>query len=465
MLRFLVQSKFMIMKRKKPINFDKGRRAFITKAAIVGTGLAAGIPEVTFADNGKPAILGGTKAHPSGFPGWPVYDQTEEKALTAVLKSGRWGRLGSKVMPQFESEFSKLLGAKHSLGVSSGTSALYTIMGALDVGPGDEVIMPVYTFIATYNVAVLNYALPIFVDTDIESFQIDSTKVESAITKQTKLLMPVHIGGSPANIDHFVQIANKHKLPLIEDACQAHLAEWKGRKVGNYGLAGAFSFQSSKNLNCAEGGAIVTNDENFVKTCYGFHNQGQGGSSAPYGTGSGTRSTNLRLTEFQGSLLLSQMTRLEQQASLRDQNASYLNKILNDIGGVVPAKLYEGTTRSAYHLYMFRYLKDQFGGLSREKFMEALQAEGVPCSAGYGQMNKSEYVTSLAKNPHYLKIYGEKTMKDWLDRSECPQNDKLTSEQAVWFTQTMLLGSRDDMDKIGQAIRKIKKHAKAIAKL
>src|SRR5690606_3216838 len=179
-----------------------------------------------------------------------------------------------------------------------------------------------------------------------------------------------------------------------------------------------------------------------------------------YGTGSGTRGTNLRLTEFQGGLLLSQMTRLQEQATTRDQNAKYLSKILNEIGGVVPAKLYEGTTRSAYHLYMFRYLKDQFGGLSREKFMEALQAEGVPCSVGYGQMNKSDYVTSLAKNPHYLRIYGDKTMKEWLERNECPQNDKLTGEQAVWFTQTMLLGGRDDMDKIGQAIRKIKKHAK-----
>ena len=453
------------MENNKSNNINKSRREFISKAAIVGTGLTVGIPDFSFASNDKPAILGGSKAHSGGFSGWPIFDQTEEKALTDVLKSGQWGRLGGQVMPRFESEYAKMLGAKHALGVSSGTSALYTIMGALDVGPGDEVIMPVYTFIATYNVAVLNYALPVFVDTDIESFQIDSTKVESAITKQTKLLMPVHIGGSPANIDHFLSLANKHKLPLIEDACQAHLAEWKGKKVGTYGLAGAFSFQASKNLNCAEGGALVTNDANFAKTCYGFHNQGQGGSTTSFGTGSGTRGTNLRLTEFQGSLLLSQMARLEEQASLREQNASYLNKILNDIGGVVPAKLYEGTTRSAYHLYMFRYLKDQFAGLSREKFMDALQAEGIPCAAGYGQMNKEAYVTSLAKNPHYLRIYGEKGMNEWLERSECPQNDKLTGEQSVWFFQTMLLGSRDDMDKIGIAIKKIKKHAKAIAKL
>ncbi|MGV8879375.1 MAG: DegT/DnrJ/EryC1/StrS family aminotransferase [Sphingobacteriaceae bacterium] len=455
------------MSHKSDCNPDNGRRSFIGKVALAGTGLAMGLPGFTFAiaDDGKPAILGGIKAQGGRFPTWPIYNQVEEKALSDVLKSGQWGRLGGRVMPQFETAYAKLMGVGHSLGVSSGTSALYTILGALDLGPGDEVVIPVYTFIATYNVVVLNYALPVFVDTDIESFQIDSTKVEAAITRQTKAIMPVHIGGSPANIDHLLQIANKHKVPLIEDACQAHLAEWKGKKVGSYGLAGAFSFQSSKNLNCAEGGAIITSDEQLIKACYGFHNQGQGGNSASFGTGSGSRGTNLRLTEFQGSILLAQMTRLQAQASQRDENAAYLGKLLKEIGGVEPAKLYEGTTRSAYHLYMFRYFKEQFSGLSREKFIKALEAEGIPCSAGYGKMNKDAYVTNLAKNPHYLKIYGEKTMKDWLERSECPQNDKLVSEQSVWFFQTMMIGTRQDMEKIALAIRKIKKYASQIDKL
>lgn len=441
------------------------RRDFISAAAIAGSGIVISKPHFSFADDGKPAILGGSKAKPDSFPKWPVFDKTEEDALLEVLKSGRWGRLSGKVVAGFENRYAELLGVKHSLGVSSGTSALYTIMGALDIGPGDEIIMPVYTFIATYNVAVLNYALPVFVDTDIESFQIDSTKIEAAISQQTRALLPVHIGGSPFNVDHLLQIAEKHNLPLIEDACQAHMAEWKGKKVGSYGLAGAFSFQSSKNLNCAEGGAITSNNEDFIKTCYNFHNQGQGGTSTSFGTGSGTRGTNLRLTEFQGNILLAQMTRLEEQAALRDKNARYLTSLLNDIEGIEPARLYEGTTAGAYHLYMFRYLKEGFGGLSRDKFIEALQAEGIPCSQGYGQMNKDEYVTGLAKNKHYLKIYGEKRMQQWLEQNECPQNDKLTSEQAVWFLQYMLLGSQADMDKIASAIKKIKKYAKQINNL
>ncbi|HYH55421.1 MAG TPA: DegT/DnrJ/EryC1/StrS family aminotransferase, partial [Anseongella sp.] len=407
------------------------RRRFIQTAAMAGAGLAIGLPFIACSNtaDAKPALLGGPKAHPAGFPGWPVFDQTEEKALTEVLKSNNWGRLGGSVVADFEEAYGKLLGAKHCLGVSSGTSALYTILGAMDLGPGDEVIIPVYTFIATYNVIVLNYALPVFVDTDIESFQIDANKIEGAVTDRTKAIMPVHIGGSPADLDKILAIAEKANIPLIEDACQAHLAEWKGKKVGTFGLAGAFSFQASKNLNCAEGGAITTNDEEFVQTCYGFHNQGQGGRTTAYNPGTGTRATNLRLTEFQGNLLIAQMSRLAAQANQRDENAAYLTKLLNEIPGISPAKLYEGTTRSAWHLYMFRYDKAQFAGLSREKFIEALNAEGVPCSSGYGPMNRQAYVTGLAKNKHYLRIYGEKTMNEWLERNQCPQNDRLSGEQ------------------------------------
>ena len=441
------------------------RRSFINAAAIAGTGLTIGVPQFTIGrvQETKPAILGGKQAYNNGSASWPVFDGTEENALVSVLRSGQWGRLDGPVMASFEKAYAQLNGAAHCLGVSSGTAALTTILGALDIGPGDEVVIPVYTFIATYNVVVLNYALPIFIDTDPETFQADATKVESMLSPQTKVIIPVHIGGSPADLDNFLEIGNKTGIPIVEDACQAHLAAWKGKNVGTYGLAGAFSFQSSKNLNCAEGGAILTDDADFANTCYAFHNQGQGGTGTSYGTGSGTRGTNLRLTEFQGNLLLAQMTRLEEQVRKRTENANYLTELLNEIPGIEPAKLYEGTTRSAYHLYMFRYLKEHFSGLSRAKFVEALQAEGIPCDVGYGQMNKEGYVTGLAKNPHYLRIYGEKTMNEWLERNQCPQNDQLTGEQSLWFFQNMLLGTKENMEQIAEAIRKIQRYADEIA--
>src|SRR5450759_3194580 len=150
------------------------------------------------------------------------------------------------------------------------------------------------------------------------------------------------------------------------------------------------------------------------------------------------------------------MTRLVEQSKRRSENADYLTKLLKQIPGIKPAKLYKGVTRSAYHLYMFRYEKEKFAGMDRAKFLKALEGEGVSCSGGYGMMNKDTYVTGLAKNKHYLSVYGEKTMKNWLERIQCPENDKLT-EQAVWFFQTMLLGPKTDMEQIAEAIRKIQK--------
>jgi dTDP-4-amino-4,6-dideoxygalactose transaminase len=408
--------------------------------------------------NDKPALLGGSKAFEGRFPSWPIYDRTEEEALLEVLHSDRWGRLDGDVTARFEAEYARLMGMKHALGTTGGTTALTTMLGALGIGPGDEVIIPAYTFVATYNVVVLNYALPIIVDTDIDSFQIDTRRMERAITKDTRALMPVHMGGVPADLDKIVAMAQKHKLPVIEDACQAPGSEWKGKKVGSYGVGGAFSFQSSKNLNCAEGGAVTTNDSDFYKACYAFHHQGQTENTAGFGTGEGTRGTNSRMTEWQARMLLAQMTRFQEQDKRRTENAYYLNSLFKDVKGIYPAKVYPGTTNVSYHLYMFRYDRTHFAGMPRARFIEAMRAEGIGTSTGYGRLDTDPYVAALAQNPHYLKVYGERTMKQWLERIKCPQNVRL-SEQALWISQSVLLGSRQDMDKIAEAVRKIQKYA------
>jgi len=447
------------------------RRKFLGVVAAAGTGLAiapslaiGGVKNFTpilFSDDDRPALLGGPKAFTGKFSSWPVYDSTEEQALLDVIHSGRWGRLDGRVTPKFEEEYARLLGVKHSLAVHNGTTALFTMLGVLGIGPGDEVIIPVYTFVATYNVVVLNYALPILVDSDMETFQIDPQKMEKAITKETKVLMPVHMGGLPADLDKIMAISQKHNLPVIEDACQAPGTEWRGRKVGSYGIGGAFSFQSTKNLNCAEGGAISSNSSEFINSCYAFHNQGMGRSNSGgyYNPGeTGTRGTNGRMTEFQAGILLSQMTRFDLQSQRRSQNAAHLTKLFSEIPGITPAKQYDGATFVSYHLYMFRYDKSHFADMSRARFIQALRAEGIETWAGYGHLNKDAYVTGLAKNRHYLKIYGEKTMKEWIERNDCPQNDRLTGE-SLWFGQNMLLGTTRDMEQIAEAVSKIQKNA------
>jgi len=339
------------------------------------------------------------------------------------------------------------------------------VLGALEIGPGDEVILPPYTFLATYNVIVLNYALPVFVDSDRETFQMDATKIESVVTERTKAIIPVHLGGSAVDLDKVLQSAGNHKIPVVEDACQAHLAEWRGRKVGTWGTAGCFSFQASKNLNSGEGGAVITNDDEFVEICRNFHNQGRPRQAgAPQFNYSVSRGSNLRLSEFQGNLLLAQMTRLEQQSRRRTENAEYLTRLLREVSGIQPAKMHEGCTRNAYHLYMFRYQKEHFANLDRAKFMKALDKEGVPCSGGYGPLNRDNYVRSLLKSRHYKRIYSEKDLGQWEERNQCPENDRLCQE-AVWFTQNMFLGTRSSMDQIAEAIRRIQKHAAEIARV
>ncbi len=382
---------------------------------------------------------------------WPVWSDGDEKGLVNVLNSGNWGRLTGDRVGLFEKTWAEKMQAKHCIATSSGTTALLTTLGALNIGPGDEVIMPPYTFVATFNVITNSFALPVFVDSDIESFQIDAKKIAASVTENTKLLLPVHIGGSPFDIDAVKAVAAEKKVPFIEDACQAHLAAWRGQPVGTHGLGGCFSFQASKNLNSGEGGAILTNDDEFANRCYNFHTPGGSRPVSSYGRGS-----NFRMTEFQGTMLLSQFERVEAQSQQREENAKYLSEMLSKIGGIKPAKLYDGCTRSAWHLYMFRYDKSQFGGIAKDAFLAELSKEGIQASGGYAQLNLTKHVVALATNPHYQRIYGADFMAKWLEKSACPVNDQLCNE-AIWLGQTNLLVERSEMDRIASGIEKVRK--------
>jgi perosamine synthetase len=245
--------------------------------------LAAGTAGAVVANSDKPAVLGGRPVRSTPFPSWPVADRSEEKAILEVLRSGRWNR--GSVVERFEGEYARLVGSAACLATANGTSALLCGLQALGVGPGKEVIVPPYTFIATVNVVLETGAIPVFVDTDRDTFQIDAGKVAAAITERTAAILPVHLGGSTADMDTLLAIGAKHKLPVLEDACQAHLAEWKGSHVGSLGTWGAFSFQASKNLNSGEGGALVSSDRELIERAFTFHNNGRdrkGGSGFTY---------------------------------------------------------------------------------------------------------------------------------------------------------------------------------------
>ena len=431
------------------------RRTFIRKTAgaSLALGLAGRSPAAT------PASPATTAPVTPPAPIWPLVNAADETALIDVLRSGRWGRTaGGKRVTTFEASFARRMQARHCIATSSGTTALLTALGALNIGPGDEVILPAYTFVATFNSITASFALPIFADCAAATFQVDPKSVATALSPATRLILPVHIGGSPADLDALTELARSRHLPLIEAACQAPLAEWRGQPVGTQGLGGCFSFQASKNLTAGEGGAILTNDDAFADQCYNYHTPG-GGRPAP----SSGRGANYRLTEFQAALLTSQMARLESQAQTRDANAAHLTALLRQIPGITPAALTPGSTRSAWHLYMFRYEARAFSGLTRAKFIQALAKQGVAVSSGYARLNTSAHVLALAENPHYQRIYGKTALKHWLERNACPVNDRLV-EEALWLPQTKLLTDRAEMERIASVIADVQKRAGDLAR-
>ncbi len=432
------------------------RRSFLGVAATSGAAVAANVQT-----GDKPALLGGKPVRTQPFPSWPRIGPVDEHAWMEVLRSGKWFRGDGQQVNRFEEAYARLTGARYCLATANGTSALFTSLNALDVAPGDEVIVPPYTFVATINVVLLMHAIPVFVDTDPETFQIDARKIEAAITGRTRAIIPVHLGGSAANLDAILPLARKHKIPAIEDACQAHMAEWRGRKVGTLGDTGCFSFQGSKNLNSGEGGAILSNNQDVIEACYTFHNNGRGRRRVSYDFSYAAGGANLRMTEFQAALLMTQMTRLEEQSRTREQNAQYLTGMLREIPGILPARMYEGCTRNAYHLYMVRYKKEHFAGMPRARFLEALKAEGIPCSAGYRPLNKEPFLKRVLNSRAYKAVCPPEGLARWEERNQCPANDQLC-EEAVWFTQTMLLGPRADMDQIAEAVRKLHRHAREL---
>jgi len=451
------------------------RRDFIKKNSIMGAGAVLGLSSASrvFAgyspETSTPAILGGKPAINShSWPEWPIWKpESDEKRLLEVMRSGVWSR--RNVVKEFENRWAEVIGSKRCLALVNGTNALNTSLAQLEIGWGDEVLVTPYTFIASVSCIVFNGAIPVFVDVDPETFQMDPDKIEAKITPRTRAIIPVHILGLPCDIEKIMSIAKKHNLLVVEDACQAWLAEVNHKKVGTFGHAGCFSFQNSKNIPIGEGGAIVSDDEEFMDRCYSFHNYGN-----PYGTAAGTFGagtvrigTKLRITEYQAAIGLAQLERLEDQTETRNVNAAYLKSLIQKIPGIVPYRLYPNVTRAAFHLFPFLYKKEEFNGLPRDKFIKALNAEGLPCGHGYNiGLNKMPFIRNAFNSKYFKKFYTKEQLnyEKYAAENECPVNDRFSKEEAIWIGQEILLGARQDFDNIAEAIAKVQKNADLIKK-
>jgi len=385
----------------------------------------------------KLAMNGGNPVCTKPWPRWPQWDDREKTAVLHVLESGEWGGANAAVK-EFEALFAARHEAAHCCTVTNGTQSLEAALRVLGVGAGDEVIVPPYTFIATANAPRLAGATPVFVDIDPATYNLDINLVEAAITPKTKAIIPVHFGGLPVDMDALLPLAEKHGLSIVEDAAHAHGSTWQGKPVGTLGHIGSFSLQASKNLTAGEGGILLTNHAELAGRLWSYINQGRTPNGAWFEHD--ILGNNLRMTGWQAGLLLAQMTRFEEQLQRRQENARRLHAILAEVDGLEPQQWDKRCEIHAHHLFIIRYDQAAWQGVPRERFVKALQAEGVPLSIGY--------TVPLYEQPPLAAPYSR--------HLPCPATEHACHSEGTWMHHSVLLAEPEAMDDIAQAILKVR---------
>lgn len=394
---------------------------------------------------GNLAINGGEPVRRKPFTGWPIWDNTEKDALLRVLESGKWGCLNGSEVKSFEAEFAKYHDLPAACAVSSGDAGLRIAYRASGVRPGDEVIVPAYTFISTAMAAIELGAVLKFADVLPDTYNIDPSSIEALITKKTRLIVPVHFAGLPADMDEIQKIADKNDIRIVEDAAQAWGSSRNGKKVGNFSPFAIFSFQSSKNIASGEGGIITVRDNADEEEIRSLANNGRRKDAKWYEHFG--MAGNYRMTEFQGAILRAQLSRYPKQAEIREKSAQFLRRELSKIDGITPLSKPKNVDVTSNHIFIFKYDKKNFGGAPKMKFIEALTAEGVPALTGY--------VLPLYKQPAMKGLISEK-------QPEMPVSEKACSEEAVWLRHSLLLDSEDDLADVCKAVKKIQDNCKEL---
>ncbi len=447
---------------------DLTRRQFIAAAsagslaAVASTGIPAYGDVVKKA--GKLALLGGEPVRKNkSWPAWPYCDDKVVDSVVKTTKSGIWCRIQSSTgtVPTFEAEYARLMGTKFCVATGSGTQALHTCVEALGIGAGDEVITSPYTDPGTISSILSSRALPVLADVDPESYQLDPADVERRITENTRAIMPVHMMGQPAHLERILAIAKTHNLTVIEDACQAHLSEYQGKRLGSIGHVGCFSFQTSKTIACGEGGAVIGDDEELMDKCYTVHNHGTSRRGRTEMAG-----PKYRMNEFEAAVLLGQLAGAKERFLRRNENAAHLTSRLKGFPGLVPQKLYPGTTSGSFYLYAMTYRKEHFNGVERARFLKALDAEGVGLG-GYIErgLHKEPWVENVLKSKVYQKMYSPARLQQYRDELACPKCDQVCEEMAMLWASGPLLGTKEDMDDVADAIFKVYENREKLASI
>ena len=381
----------------------------------------------------KLALYNGSPVRKDPYPCWPVSGPREQELLLEVLASGKWGGY-HEFVGRFESLFAQMHDCEHGIAVANGTLALELALTAAGIQPGDEVVVPAHSFISTASAVSRVGAIPVFVDIEEETFNIDPDKIGGALSPKTRAAIVVHFGGLMADVDRIAKVAGKHDLIVIEDAAHAHGAEWKGKRAGSFGLCGTFSFQNSKVMSAGEGGIITTNDDEFAARARSLADSGRRpdqGWFRHFELGS-----NFRITGFQAAILLAQIERLVEQVQRRQKNFDAVREALQRPG----VRLQQAPESAAPHtLYLLAgRIDEELFGVDRNEFVRAMRAEGVPCSPFYPH--------PLYKNPMYETL---------AHRVEpCPVAEQVCRD-SFWFPLRTLMGSKEDALDIIRAIDKV----------
>ena len=407
------------------------------------------------------ALLGGEKLVKErlGKP-WPIIEDRDRQLVMEALDSGKWFRHSpeksqSKVF-QFEQAFAESQNAEYAVATTNGTTALECALKAAGVESGDEVLVSTITFIASVTSILLVNAIPVFVDVDAKSWNISPAACEAAITPRTKAIMAVDHAGVPCDMDALNALHDKHGVTILSDCAHAHGSQWKGKGVGALGQIGAFSFQQGKTLTTGEGGMVLTNDPELALNAGSVHDFGRLPGEGFYRHH--RLASNLRMTEMQGGLGLAQLSRLQSQITHREAQIAHLEAGMRQIDGIEPLERDPRITRFSFYYYPFRFVPEKFDGVCRDTFLSALSAEGVGCWTGHVQpLWKQPLFTEghfgRTGCPLTCSFHGEKP--DY-SKVHLPEAERIGATEACVISHGLFLGPRSDMDKMLDAMRKIR---------
>ncbi|MGH9840117.1 MAG: DegT/DnrJ/EryC1/StrS family aminotransferase [Blastocatellia bacterium] len=400
----------------------------------------------------KLALRGGVPVRTRPFTAWPIYDEREARGLQRVLESRNWGGYPcpNELGREFARKFAEAHGAQYGVAVANGTVSLELALEAAGVGPGDEVIVPAYTWEGTAAAVLFAGAVPVFVDVDPDTYCLDPALAEQAITERTRAVIPVHLGFRFADMDRLLEIAAGHKLFVLEDCAHAHGGRWREKGAGSIGHSGSFSFQTSKLMTAGEGGIVITSDIDLADQVIRLANCGR--PARRESRGASVLGHNYRMTEFQAAVLLAQLERLDEQTERRQRNAKRLEEGLKEIAGIGLLPRDERITRQASYHYVFRFHSAEFGGIHRNAFVAALIAEGIPSD---GRFYEAVYKSSL------FEFAAERYPAWAASRRQfaCPVAERAGHEESVWLPHQIFLGDEGDVDDVLSAIRKIRENA------